>query len=150
MHAKEIEYRYVRVRELRRLGAKHRPGSTGCIEKECVQAGNEKELPHKGRLEKAADELGEISQYVSGGPYRTAFADRCTYSVGYGICSRLGATGTGPVRREVSSKKLDKSSRAVGERNLSSGRKQRPLKEDFRANGHRRHRGTGALPSRRR
>ncbi len=40
---------------MRRLGAKHRLSSTGCIEKECVQAGNEKELPYKERLEKAAN-----------------------------------------------------------------------------------------------
>ena len=36
MHAEQIEYRYVRVRELRRHGAKHRPDSTGCIERERV------------------------------------------------------------------------------------------------------------------
>ena len=35
-HAVQPEYRYVRVRELRRHGAKHRPGSTGCIERERV------------------------------------------------------------------------------------------------------------------
>ena len=38
MHAEQIEYRYVRVWELRRHGAKHRTGSTGCIEQERVQA----------------------------------------------------------------------------------------------------------------
>ena len=69
-HAAQIEYRYDRVRDMRRLGATHRLGSTGCIEKDCVQAGSEKELPRKERLEKAADELGETSQYVSGEPSR--------------------------------------------------------------------------------
>ena len=38
LHAEQIEYRYVWVRELRRHGAKHWPGSTGCFERECVQA----------------------------------------------------------------------------------------------------------------
>ena len=38
MHAEQIEYRYVMIRELRRHGAKHRTGSTGCIEQERVYA----------------------------------------------------------------------------------------------------------------
>ena len=61
-HAAQIEYRCDMVRDPPPfLGATHRPGSTGCIEKKCVQARSEKELPHKGRLEKVADELGETS-----------------------------------------------------------------------------------------
>ncbi len=60
----------------------------------------------------------------------TASANRCTYSVGCGICSRPGATGTGSVRREASARKQDKSPGADGESN-SSGREEghMPLKE---------------------
>ena len=42
-HEAQTEYRYDRVRELRRLGAKPRPGSTGCIEEKVVQVGSEKD-----------------------------------------------------------------------------------------------------------
>jgi len=45
-----IEYRYDKVRELRRLGAMHRPGSTGCIEKERVHVGSREALSHKKRI----------------------------------------------------------------------------------------------------
>ena len=81
-------------------------------------------------------------------PSHTASADRCTYSVGYGICSRPGATGTGPVRRGASTKKQDKSPGADGESN-SSGREEghMPLKEKkIMPVAMGRHHGTGAIP----
>ncbi len=100
-HAAQIEYRYDRVRDLRRLGATHRPGSTGCIEKECIQAGSEKELTHKGRLEKAVDELSETSQFVSGEPSRR----HIVYATG-GTGSRIPprSTNFSPARRGDSKK----------------------------------------------
>jgi hypothetical protein len=61
-HAAEIEYRFYRVRELRRHGAKQRTSSTGCIEQKRVQAGSGKELLHKGSLETAEDRLLERQQ----------------------------------------------------------------------------------------
>ena len=82
------------------------------------------------------------------GESHTASVERRTYSVGCGICSRPGATRTGPVRRGASARKQDKSPGADGESN-SSGREEGnlPLKEKKIvpvAVG--RHRGTGCIP----
>ena len=49
LHAAQTEYRYDMVRELRRLGAKHRLGSMGCIEEKSVQA--ESEENPQGKVE---------------------------------------------------------------------------------------------------
>ncbi len=47
MHAEQIEYRYVRVRELRRHGTKYRPGSTVCIERNASRRGSGRRLRRK-------------------------------------------------------------------------------------------------------
>jgi hypothetical protein len=78
---------------------------------------------------------------------RTAAPDLCTYSVGYGICGRPGATGTGPVPTGSIGQEIRQAFRSGGRAKLScegiiepvmfgSLRSLRPLKEDLRTSGH--------------
>ena len=71
-------YRYDRVRELRRLGAKHRTGSIGVHRKE-KRSGGEREGPTREEKEEAADGLGEdCSKSVRDQPSRGTVAAAAT------------------------------------------------------------------------
>ena len=76
-------------------------------------------------------------------PSHTASADRCAYSVGYGICSRPGATAPAGTDGEHRLGIQDKSLQAAWIR-FKVGRS----RKTFVPVAMERHRGTGALPNR--
>ena len=71
MHAEQIEYCYVRVRELRRHGAKHWTGSTECIEQERV---------HARSREAAASKEGDRGVVAEERPQGTASSQRSPFA----------------------------------------------------------------------
>jgi hypothetical protein len=103
-----------------RLGATHRPGLAG------RQPDRRENWRCPGRERRAMEPRPLDPQ-----PSRTASAALCTYSVGYGACSRPGATGAGPVRRGASARNTRQAFRSVMDQVLISG----TLMEVFRAGG---------------